>query len=59
MPQLQTKEETDMKSKISKQAHDSYYSKEKLRVVIITLLVAASLIAAAKLLFAFKEMLFG
>jgi hypothetical protein len=48
-----------MKSKISKQTRESYYSTEVFRVVLITLLIAASLIAAAKLLSVFKQMLFG
>jgi hypothetical protein len=48
-----------MKSKISKQTRESNYSTEMLRVVIITLLVAASLISGATLLSAFKQMLLG
>ena len=48
-----------MKSKISKQTRESNYSTEMLRVVIITLLIAASLIAVTTLLSVFKQMLLG
>ncbi len=48
-----------MKSKISKQMHELNSSTEILRVALITVLVAASLIAAVELLSAFKQLLFG
>jgi hypothetical protein len=52
-------EKVKMKSKFSKRTRESNYSTEMLRVVIITLLVAASLIALTSLLSVFKQMLLG
>jgi hypothetical protein len=57
LSQLKLREKVEMKSKTSKQRRESNYSAEMLRVVIITLLIAASLIALATLLSVFKQML--